>query len=456
MLAAVLLPLLAICPLAAAVSWEVVRDPQDGQPVFTTAYSVPAVPAGVRLPAIIAFHGGEHHVSQGDGDDREYVEEMQKAVDRVGDVGPWILIAPQSPGRGWRWDVQRPEVLRDLRRFTAWMLATLPVDPRRICYIGRSNGGASAGPIALDQPALYAGLMPWTGGPEADFTGIDPARFPDFYLVASAGEEAGWHAQIIDRLRALRGQGVRAIYRQPEGQTHISVHQRTDIYDDGLRWFAAVRNRSVAPPEADRALLARLAERRPLALTAGELAEVERIGGAEAQVLLRAGLAGEDAALRLACLAACTRTIAVPETTAALAAAARAAEPAQRQAAIRALGVQGHWRDLAAQAALCALAADRTAPADARRAALEATYAVLALDQAAVGGIAIDPGPLAVNVEETAILRAWAAVLEERDPQLGRIAAAGLAAFGADLAGWAPGDAPPAGLAAWLQQRIGG
>lgn len=453
--------LLAAIPAWGAMSWEVVRDPADGAPVLTTAWYVPdAVRPGSRLPAILLFHGGEHHASAGDGDDREYVEEMLKVLRRNRAEDGWILIAPHSPGRGWRWDVQRPEVLADLRRLSAWMFAALPVDARRVYYIGRSNGGASAGPVAIDQPGLYAGLMPWTGGPESDFAAVDPARFPDYYLVASAGEEPGWHAQIIDRLLAIRGRGIRAIYHQPEGLTHLSVHQRADLYDDGLRWFSGLRSKVVPPPPADRELLGRLLLRSPIALSAAELSEVERIGGAEGQAVLVAGLAAADPDLRRRCADSLGRCVAVPSATAALIAAMADADPGVRSAVAAALGWQAHWRDLAAQSALCRLAGDRTRASADRRAALDALYGALMPDQAGAGGIAIDLDARPVNVEEGRILWTWGDVLADADPGLRRAAAAGLLAFGADLAGYDPDGGPPpddrlAATAAWLARRCG-
>lgn len=402
-----------------------VRVAETGEPIFTVSTYEPAVVSGRPRALLLAFHGGEEHRDVGDGAERTYRDELQTLLQQAGVGDQFVVVVPHSPGRGWRWDAPRFEVQVKLRALTQWAFGRYSIDPRRVYYIGRSNGGASSGPIMLGQPGLFAALFAWTGGPEGGFDGINPQTSPEWYLVASGGEVPIWAEQIIGNLHKLEARGLQVIYHEPQGYTHGSVHERTDIYADGFRWFLALRNKAVPPPPAAQSFLNALAARTPFRLGSGEIEEVERIGGAEAGRVVGLALRSSDVTSRLAAADSCTRVIYGAGVWEDLVARASDADTTVRLKAIEALGVHARWRYFDALERLSAIALDRTRPEADRLAAIRALDFAVLLDGA--HGLALDYPQRELNLRPTRALWTWIDLLLTDDaPELRRSSAAAL------------------------------
>lgn len=426
----------------------VVRVATTGAEIFTVSTHEPAAVPGRPQALLLAFHGGENHQDPGNGAERIYRDQLKELLEKAGLADHFIVVAPHSPGRGWRWDAPRFEVQTKLRTLTEWAFNRYSIDPRRVYYTGRSNGGASSGPITLGQPGLFAALFPWTGAPEGGLDGIDPATAPDWYVVASGGEVPVWANDIISHVHKLESRGLHVVYREPQGFTHSSVHQREDIYADGFKWFTALRNKAVPPPAAAQRLLDELAARSSFRLTAKEIEALEEIGGVEAGRVIRLALRSADAALRRAGAASCARLIYGAEVWEELVALAADADAEVRLKVIEAFGVHARWRYFDALERLSAIALARTNAGADRLAAIQALDFAVRLD--AAHGLALDYPQRELNLRPTRALWTWIQLLDDDAIELRHASANALDRYyPGNTFGYAAGlDAPARRLAA--------
>jgi predicted peptidase len=103
-------------------------------------------------PLILFLHG-----AGGSGDDLAKVrrEGLARVAERKDDV-PFIVVAPQSPGRGWN-----PEALDAL---LDEVVAEYRVDEDRIYLTGLSMGGFGTWALAAVHPERFAAIAPICGG----------------------------------------------------------------------------------------------------------------------------------------------------------------------------------------------------------------------------------------------------------------------------------------------------
>jgi predicted peptidase len=105
-----------------------------------------------RWPLMLFLHGAGES-----GDDLEKVKMHgpPKLVASKPDF-PFIVVSPQSPGRGWNPDTLNA-LLDDLS-------GTLRVDPDRVYLTGLSMGGFGTWALAASNPGRFAAIAPICGG----------------------------------------------------------------------------------------------------------------------------------------------------------------------------------------------------------------------------------------------------------------------------------------------------
>ncbi len=105
-----------------------------------------------RWPLMLFLHGAGE---SGSDLDKVKIHGPPKLVESKPDF-PFILVSPQSPGRGWNADALNgllDEVMRQYR-----------VDPDRVYLTGLSMGGYGTWTLAAAHPEKFAAIVPICGG----------------------------------------------------------------------------------------------------------------------------------------------------------------------------------------------------------------------------------------------------------------------------------------------------
>ena len=114
-------------------------DPNGSYPLVIFLHGSGECGNGTTELDRVAIHGYPMHASQG----REY---------------PFILISPQLP-EGDFWGAY----IESLNRLLDHLMATLPVDPKRVYLTGLSNGGTGTYLWGQTNPQRFAALLPVCG-----------------------------------------------------------------------------------------------------------------------------------------------------------------------------------------------------------------------------------------------------------------------------------------------------
>jgi len=229
-----------VLTLAAAVGHELDRSGVGQFPLHVTAaeyFGAPAplghlvyLPRGYyrsfgRWPLILSLHG-----SGAAGRDLRRVEAdgFPRRAAR-GDL-PFIVVAPQSPGRGW--DAESLDAL------LARVLASYRVDRERIYLTGLSMGGYGAWALGAAHPERFAAIAPICGGGDVAWAG-SLSRVPIWAFHGDRDRVVPPRESetLVDAVRELGGDAQLTIYR---GVGHDAW---TRTYDDPgfYTWLLAHR-----------------------------------------------------------------------------------------------------------------------------------------------------------------------------------------------------------------------
>jgi poly(3-hydroxybutyrate) depolymerase len=172
---------LALLPSpAGAASAKVTREivTSRGTPLRYALYvpaQVAALPAGTKVPVVIAFHR-----SRGDG------EAMAGKWRKAADQGGFVVAAPDGRNPAvWDLSVEGPEFLHDLVQAVA---VRLPIDPRRVYLFGDQEGGTYAQILGLIQSEYVAAVASHAGVlPPGTYQWIDAAlrKIPIFVMAGN-------------------------------------------------------------------------------------------------------------------------------------------------------------------------------------------------------------------------------------------------------------------------------
>ena len=147
---------------------------------------------------------------------------------------PFIVVSPQSPGRGWN-----PDTLNALLDD---VVAHNRVDPDRVYLTGLSMGGFGTWALAAAHPDRFAAIAPICGGgnPQGRREAQDPA---DLGLPRGQGPDGPPVRFPDDGQRAEEGRG-------PRGEVHHLPRRRPRLVDRDLQQPGTLR---LAPrPQAGR------------------------------------------------------------------------------------------------------------------------------------------------------------------------------------------------------------
>jgi poly(3-hydroxybutyrate) depolymerase len=252
--------LLALCLLtllpaaAAAASAKVTEEvmTSQGTPLRYALYVPAQLPAGAKVPLVVAFHRS-----------RSSGEAMAGKWRKAADEGGFVVAAPDGKDRAlWDLKVDGPEFLRDLVQVLA---ARLPLDPRRIYLFGDQEGGTHAEMLGLVQSEYVAAVASHAGIlPPGTYQWIDAARrkLPIFVMAGNQDVEIPLESvrTMEGRMKAkgipveievLRGHENwyedRAVSLNVKSWEHLRGHT---LPGDPVYRDVALTIRAAAPPDA--------------------------------------------------------------------------------------------------------------------------------------------------------------------------------------------------------------
>lgn len=136
----------------------------DGRPRSYLLHVPPNLPAGVRVPLVVALHGGG-----GDGQQMEKFSGFSPLADREG----FLVAYPSGVDRNWydgrvdSFSTAHRERIDDAGFIGAMMEAIAkeyPVDPKRVFATGASNGGFMSHYLGGTLADRFAAIAPVIGG----------------------------------------------------------------------------------------------------------------------------------------------------------------------------------------------------------------------------------------------------------------------------------------------------
>lgn len=181
--------------------------------------------SGEKWPLILFLHGkGER------GDDLDLVKKhgIARIVEEQPDF-PFIAVSPQCPITSW-W----PEEVETLKGLLDFILATYPVDRKRVYLTGLSMGGYGAWALGSAYPKMFAAVAPICGGGDTDkvcalkntpvwtFHGDDDETVPFSET-----------AKMVQALTACKGKVTLTIYKDVGHDSWTETYANPELY----KWF---------------------------------------------------------------------------------------------------------------------------------------------------------------------------------------------------------------------------
>jgi predicted esterase len=346
-------------------SWnDTLKDPA-GATIIKYQIAVPKdLPAKKHLGLIVQFHGSG-------GDETNLQGGVLGSLERLGISAQYIVVGGKS--KGGRWERSDDDAVFKL---VDWILATYPVDERRVFFTGYSAGGFMSSHLAAAHTERVAGVAPYAGygvhfeGGLRGARGASPADTKtEFYIVHGDKDETVKVDTSRNGARDLKNKGYRYVYREVAGADHGNLWSNDPVRDDSIAWMHALRHKEIPLSADDRKSLTHVADRiRADDATAAPDggAELARIGGAPAGKVVALAARSMNAEWRLAAAAAGERTLFGKETLAEFARLLNDRDERVRRAALKALGTAAAWRYEEAQTALVKSALNKTAAVEDR------------------------------------------------------------------------------------------
>jgi hypothetical protein len=421
-----------ICLVSAVRAAEPVElKDEAGKTIIKYVVEPPAgiAPAGTTDPAkqVGLFLCFPEHDTPVDAD----LFPVRQALWRLGLRDHYVLVAggPQAQKFGMA-------DMEPLEKLVAWAKKTYPVNPRRIYMFGKGEGGKISAEFTMTHPNLVTAAIShswgfWVMPSELDQP-LDPIHSaPELYMNLGLRDLATHLTTVRDTYSRMREKGYHLIYREFEDMGSRSYYPPSN--DDSITWATRLRNKNIAPsPEEAKLLKAQ----EPVD---GYYPNLVLVGGAPAGKVLEKLFESKDANIRAAAAETCSRGLFGEDTVAALTKLAGDSSAKVRQAAIRALGINGNWRSEAAQQALIRLATDKSADETDRVAATDALGIAVKLQ---VRGVRQDPP----------MFQALISLLAEKDEPIRASAGAILAPIYQPASATPPLKAPAGGWQQWLDE----
>jgi pimeloyl-ACP methyl ester carboxylesterase len=383
------------------------KDPQTKELVMRYRASVPAeLPPQKHLGLIVHFHGMN-------GNEDSMHGGVMSSLKRLRIDSQYVVIGGKSRGAGWATG-DDPYLLK----WIDWVKKTWPIDVRRVSIVGGSNGGWMVKRFSWQNKELFAGCVAYFGGgnsfqdePRDPKSGPKPPEPPgppaesriEYYLVHGDKDEAVDVKASRDSCADLKRKGFRYVYREIIGGDHGNVWPIDDVRDDAMAFLHALRSKEIPLAADDRKFLSSVKSKSELHNEPGTAAELARIGGAAAGLLLANAFDRKEDDARQFAAQATHRTLFGPLMVRELMKLASVDKAeAVREAAYRGLATAANWRYEEAQLFLSQRATRKANKPEERRVAAEALSKACRLQ-------------LLGNFEDKAMIWALVQLLEDDD-----------------------------------------
>ena len=172
-----------------------------------------------KWPLILFLHGAGES-----GDDLTKVKKHGPAKVVASKELPFIIVSPQSPGRGWN-----PDTLNALLDDVS---ATYRVDPDRVYLTGLSMGGFGTWALAAAHPERFAAIAPICGG--GDTKKADRLKDLPIWVFHGAKDPTVPLAQSESMVKAIKEAGGDAkltVYPDAGHDSWTVTYDNPEFYD---------------------------------------------------------------------------------------------------------------------------------------------------------------------------------------------------------------------------------
>ncbi len=202
-------------------------ESKDGGKLLYREFASPGEDSETGVPLVIFFHGAGERGSDNTAQLKHSVGDIAAYLESSGQAG--IVVAPQCPeGKQWvdtpwgDWSHTMPldpsESMRLAIELIDSIVATRPVDPKRIYVTGLSMGGFATWDIVQRRPLFFAAAIPVCGGGDT----AEARKLSGLPIWVTHGDRdtVVQTQRSRDMVAALREAGGRPIYTEFEDTGH--------------------------------------------------------------------------------------------------------------------------------------------------------------------------------------------------------------------------------------------
>jgi predicted peptidase len=158
-------------------------------------------------PTIVFLHGAGEAGTDGAGvlAHGPGMEVQRQAGSKFANEFPFILVCPQCPPRGERWD--QPAMLKGVIALLDDLQAKVRIDPERTYVTGLSMGGKGTWLLAMEAPERFAAIAPMAAD-TLDPKGAARLRYPSVWAIDGAEDFGGGpenNKKMVDMINAAGG-----------------------------------------------------------------------------------------------------------------------------------------------------------------------------------------------------------------------------------------------------------
>ena len=285
------------------------RDPAGSASMRYRLRAPSKLPERPRLGLIVCFHGLNGNEDSITG----FAIEM---ASRNGLADEYVIAGGKSEDKGW---AESDDA--HLLAWIAWLKKTYPIDPRRVHFVGMSNGGWMVNRFGWKHQGQVATVTAYCA-PEAALSGASDGKAgsrpgppaetkSEWYLIHGDADDVVRVDASRVIAKQLRAKGYRYIYREIVGGTHGDILGNRDVSDDVMRFIHATRHKDIPLTKEEQAEIASLQGKAKSAKpeeAPAILAEAQRVGGAPGARVIQAALANPDPAVKKLALETCRTT----------------------------------------------------------------------------------------------------------------------------------------------------
>lgn len=398
---------------------DVFKDPESGKDLMRYCISCPdTLPNRRELMLIVYLHGC--------GGDEESFKWRQHLAEKGMAQPNTIWLGLKAAGRCWS-----GSDYENITKVMDWVIATYPVDQRRVFTRGFSSGSMTQSRYSVARHDVIAGCIQYGGGGKiGQFVKSPVNEGMEFYMVVGESDDL-YQRSVVPQVKSLNAIEGRYVLRTITGYGHGTVLDgnsaiNQDIMTDVQAWLYALRHKTRGVYQEDIALLKEAHGMKTDALWKDDkmLTELLRIGGRECTKVVIDALKHKKDTIVLRAIAFCKQVQVSEAASMELAKVYLKHDDVKvRLAAGAALSRMLNWRHNIAQEVMVSKLSDKKADVKEKVQAIAAIKVYV--DYMLYGTVKNDPVlykglVMALNDEEKEVRSAAFAVLKKANEDEGR------------------------------------